>query len=541
MTHVEVQRPEMIKDKKNRLIKLAKRERDSDIASFFKYEEQRLKNFSINNKELYFDYSKNQISESTFQELISLGDESDFTNSVFQMFQGKEINTTENRKALHFLLRNHDNDSFKHVNDEKRLIGIQLREMRDLATEIRNKNKENSNERYFKNVIVIGIGGSHLGPELVSEALIDYHNDPFNMKFLVNADHAEFMEITKKVDAKRTLVIVVSKSMTTVETMLNLKFIKEWLLTQGVKKGEIGNHFITISNKKPRFNEIDIEPLRTLSFGEWVGGRYSLWSSVGLPIVLQMGFDNFKQLLNGAATVDKAFATNKVSANIPKILALLSFWNSYCLGKSSYAVIPYDTRLKLLPQYLQQLEMESNGKSVNIEGDTLQNHSAPLTWGGIGTSSQHAVFQFLHQSTYKIPVDFIMTLESPKNHSELHRNQIANCIAQSEALMLGNEGRVKRTHEPHKFLSGNISSNTIALKKLNPHTLGSLLAIYEHKTFFLSLLFSINAFDQWGVEEGKLLARKIESDIRTGKISPHDQSTEKLIAIFLESNKGNHD
>ncbi|OUU74135.1 MAG: glucose-6-phosphate isomerase [Methylococcaceae bacterium TMED69] len=525
----------MTKIEIKQLLEIAEEEKQNNIIDLFGTEPNRIDNFSIDSKEIYLDYSKNQLTFNTYNKLISLCDDSYFKNSIRKMYDGEKINHTENRKVLHYLLRSHEKQLSAHVETEKRLIKKQLAQMSDLVSEIRSRNALNRDRKLFSNILVIGIGGSHLGPELVSEALLDYHVEPFNMKFLVNADPTEFRTTIEKLNAKKTLVIVISKSMATDETILNLKAIKEWFMSQGIKNIDIGNHVITVSNNKT-LDSVGIKPFKMLSFGDWVGGRYSLWSSVGLPIALQIGFDNFIKLLDGAANIDQIFLNNDIKNNIPKILALIAFWNSRCLGKSSYAVMPYDARLKLLPQYLQQLEMESNGKSINSDGQDILGNSAPLTWGGIGTSSQHAVFQFLHQSTHKIPVDFIVAMDSSTAYPDLQRNQIANCIAQSEALMIGNKKRVNKMKEPHKFLSGNVPSNTIIIKKLDPFSLGSLLAIYEHKTFFLSLLFSINAFDQWGVEDGKLLAKRITSDIKNKKISPHDPSTEKLISMFIKSN-----
>ena len=527
----------MIENDIDNLNRIAESEEKIDIINFFKTENNRVDEFSIDTKEIFLDFSKNHFSNKTLQELIGFGNNLGFQNKVLQMFEGKEVNSTEKRKVLHFLLRNHSNDQFNHLSNEKEIIKKQLAELESLVNDLKDKRTAKRPASAFKNIIVVGIGGSHLGPELVSEALINYHQKPFNMQFLVNADHTEFDLKTGRLDARKTLIVVISKSMTTAETILNLKALKEWLISQGVDKSKIGNHFVIVSGQNAEHDEIDFKPFRRLRFEEWVGGRFSLWSSAGLPIALQIGFKNFERLLAGAAAVDEAFLNVDIQRNIPKILALIAFWNNNCMNKPSYAVIPYDTRLKLLPQYLQQLEMESNGKSVGIDGKMLRQHSAPLTWGGIGTSSQHAVFQFLHQSTYKVPIDFIMTLESPESHSELHRNQVANCIAQSEALMVGNKNNIDKTTEPYKLISGNVPSNTIILKKLTPYSLGSLLAIYEHKNFFLSTILSINAFDQWGVEKGKLLAKTIETDLKRKRMSPHDPSTEKLLSLFLKHNE----
>ena len=518
------------------LLELAENHKRVNIVDLFEADSKRLEELSLETNEIYFDYSKNLLTFDAYNKLISFGAKPYFTEYLKRMFNGETVNFTENRKALHYLLRSYEKNLSGHVEIEKQIIKEQLTALEELVSEVKNKKQLNSNEKFFFDVLVIGIGGSHLGPELVSEALIDFHDDPFNMKFLVNADPNEFKSTIEKLDAKKTLVIIISKSMTTNETLLNLKAVKEWLISQGVKNNDIGNHMITISSSKT-LDGLDIKPFKMLYFGDWVGGRYSLWSCAGLPIALQIGFPNFMKLLNGASYIDEMFLNNDIHNNIPKVLALIAFWNSSCLGKFSYAVMPYDTRLRLLPHYLQQLEMESNGKSVNFDGQDILNHTTPLTWGGIGTSSQHAVFQFLHQSTHKIPVDFIVTMEPSRDYPDLQTNQIANCIAQSEALMIGNKHRIDKIKEPHKFISGNVPSNTIVLKKLSPYSLGSLLAIYEHKTFFLSLIFSINAFDQWGVQDGKLLAKTIESDIKYKKISPHDPSTEKLISMFINYNE----
>ena len=526
----------MIKIEIKQLLEIAEKEKEINIIDLFRLEPGRIKSFSIDSEEIYFDYSKNQLTFDTYSKLIDFANDDYFKNNIRKMYDGEKINQTENRKALHYLLRSHEKKLSPHVETEKRLVKEQLAQLSEVVSEIKNKKSIGTDERFFSNVLVIGIGGSHLGPELVNKALLDYHDEPFIMKFLVNADPTEFRTTIEGLDPKKTLVIVISKSMTTNETILNLAAVKEWFLSQGINNLEFGNHMITVSNNET-LNNIEVKPFKMLSFEDWVGGRYSLWSSVGLPIALQIGFPNFIKLLDGASKIDEIFLKNETHNNIPKILALIAFWNSRCLGKSSYAVIPYDTRLNLLPQYLQQLEMESNGKSINSDGQDIIGHTAPLTWGGIGTSSQHAVFQFLHQSTHKIPVDFIVSMDSSKDYPDHQRNQIANCIAQSEALMIGNKNRIDKIKDPHKFLSGNVPSNTIILKKLDPYSLGSLLAIYEHKTFFLSLIFSINAFDQWGVEDGKLLAKKIEADIKHKKISTHDPSTEKLISMFIKSNE----
>ena len=522
------------------------------ISDLYTKDKNRFKNLSIKAAGLILDFSKNLITNETIDLLCDLAKDSGVKEKTAALFCGKKINITENRSVLHTALRD--------LNPEKNLIIDNV----DITTLVNNSLKkigeyvEKIHASNFTDIVNIGIGGSDLGPNMVVEALKPYINKNLKFHFVSNVDSTNIAETIKNLNPKTTLFIVASKTFTTQETLCNAETARDWLfenIPHITKKDITKDHFIAVTANPERASQFGILENNIYPFWDFVGGRFSLWSAIGLVIAIAIGMDNFYELLAGAHEMDQHFYETPYPKNLPVILALLSIWNINFLKCTSEAVIPYDQYLNLFPAYLQQLAMESNGKSVNLDGKEINYKTAPITWGGVGTNGQHAYHQLLMQGTELIPVDFILPLTSHNPIGNHHLLLAANCFAQSEALMLGkskNEvleellasGLNKEAAEklaPHKVIAGNRPSNLILMEKLTPRTLGALIALYEHKTFVLGTIWNINSFDQWGVELGKKIGIKI-ADVLTNGQTPEGlthgsaptthESTRNLIKLY---------
>jgi glucose-6-phosphate isomerase len=511
----------------------------------------RFKNFSLSAADIFLDYSKNKITAATLELLLKLTEEADLSTKIHDMFTGKIINTTEQRAVLHTALRNPENDPIT-------VDGINIMPEIHATLNLILQCAEQINEGIWlgydgeriTDIVNIGIGGSDLGPAMVVNALLPYKTKNINCHFVSNVDATHISETLKHLNPKTTLFIIASKTFTTQETLCNASTAKAWLEQTTSSKNAVAQHFIAVTAKPQKALEFGIVKNNIYPFWDWVGGRYSLWSAIGLSIAIAIGADNFKDLLAGAHTMDKHFHDTPFAKNIPVIMALIGIWNINFLKAKSYAILPYDQYLALLPAYMQQLEMESNGKSVTIAGQPLTYATSPVIWGAVETNGQHAFHQLLLQGTQQIPMDFIVSANSHNPIGEHHLYLFANCLAQSQALMQGktqaeaeqellqsgmNKVDAKKL-SAHKVIAGNIPSNTIVTNKITPKTLGALIALYEHKVFVQSVIWNINAFDQWGVELGKQLAKNVIHKIQNANNMEikFDNSTEGLIQFYLK-------
>ena len=513
----------------------------------FSRDEHRAYMFSIEAAGVFLDYSKNLITEEAMRRLLSLARERNVANLRDAMMAGERVNLSENRAVLHMALRNPAGSTRKYVLDGVDVadeVQRVLAQMRHFTAKVREGEWCGGTGLQITDIVNIGIGGSDLGPQMVCEALRAFVHPRLSLHFVSNVDGAALERTLAKVSAETTLFIVASKTFTTQETLTNARSARDWFLAGGGLEADVAKHFVAVSTNAVDVKKFGIDTANMFEFWDWVGGRYSLWSAIGLSIALAIGMDSFEALLAGAHAMDEHFATAPLDANMPVLLALVGVWNVNFCAASSQCVAPYAQDLHRLPAYLQQLEMESNGKSVDRDGNVLVAPSCPVIWGEPGTNGQHAFFQLLHQGTTVIPVDFIAAVHGNGKLPEHHRLLLANCIAQSEALMLGKtetevhaELRAQGlnaaeiyTLTPHKFFAGNRPSNTILLDSLTPKSLGALIALYEQKAFVQGVIWDVNSFDQWGVELGKQLAKTIEAELRSGAVSgAHDGSTMALM------------
>ncbi len=521
----------------------------TNILAMFDADPNRARNFSVEAAGLFLDYSKNPVSQETLELLLSLAEHSSVPEQLQAMFEGRRINVTENRPVLHVALRNRSRRPII-VNGHDIMPGIHdvLARMRTFSEAVRGGQMRGATGKPFSHVVNIGSGGSDLGPLTVCTALKPFANNVPRVHFVSNVDGAHLGAVVQDLDPLTTLFIVSSKTFTTQETMRNAKSAREWLLTQASgsasKEALVEGHFAAASINLKETASFGIKPERVFGFWDWVGGRYSLWSAIGLPIALAVGFERFGQLLDGAHAMDEHFRTAPLAQNMPVLLALIGVWHSNFLGAPTYAVLPYAQDLAWLPMHLQQLDMESNGKCMDRGGAQVDYTTGPIVWGAPGTNGQHAFFQHLHQGTRITPCDFIVAARSEWDMPEHHEILLANCIAQSEALLRGRASRevLEELHDQgvdgkaaerlaaQRSFPGNRPSNTILLDRLEPHSLGALLALYEHKVFVQGAIWNINSFDQWGVELGKDLAKSVLKDLRSGIASSgHDQSTAAMI------------
>ncbi|MGA8864709.1 MAG: glucose-6-phosphate isomerase [Gallionella sp.] len=505
----------------------------------------RFDKFSLRLGDLLFDYSKNRITSETIRLLVALAEQSGLPARVESMFRGDRINSTEHRAALHTALRNRSErpvrvDGKDVMPDIRRVLG----QMRTFSDALRNGKHTGHTGKAIRDIVNIGIGGSDLGPLMVCEALKPYAGQNLHAHFVSNVDATQLVETLKYLDAETTLFIVSSKTFTTQETLTNAHSARSWLVSELGDERAVKEHFVAVSTNLEATAKFGIDPKNVFEFWDWVGGRYSLWSAIGLPIALFVGMDRFEELLDGAYAMDEHFRTAPPDRNIPVLMGLLGIWYGNFFGTGSNAVFPYDQYLHRFPAYLQQLEMESNGKRVDRGGNPVDYDTGMVMWGEPGTNGQHAFYQLIHQGTRMIPADFIAPLHSQNPLGEHHNILLANCFAQTEALMVGKtaaearaelqaqglQGEALESLLPHKVFPGNKPTNTLLFDRLDPHTLGMLIAIYEHKVFVQSVVWNINPFDQWGVELGKQLAGKILPEIRgSALVTGHDASTSGLI------------
>ncbi|MFN0317273.1 MAG: glucose-6-phosphate isomerase [Burkholderiales bacterium] len=519
------------------------------LRDLFAQDSGRFEKFSLEAGGLFLDYSKNLIVGETFGLLTELARAGGLEQRIAGMFAGEKINSTESRAALHVALRNRANRPISvDGKDVMPAVNAVLAQMRRFSDGIRSGNIKGSTGEAITDVVNIGIGGSDLGPLMVTEALEPYRHERLRMHFVSNVDGAHLGAKLKSLDARTTLFIVASKTFTTQETLTNAASARAWLVAKLGGEGAVSRHFAAVSTNLAATKAFGIRDDNVFAFWDWVGGRYSLWSAIGLPIAIAVGMNKFEELLAGAHAMDEHFATAPFARNMPVILGLLGIWYIDFWGRHTHGVLPYDQSLHRFTAYLQQLDMESNGKSVTGDGAPAGYHTSPVVWGEPGTNGQHAFYQQLHQGTYWTPADFILPLASHYPMGKHHNMLIANCLAQTQALMQGKteaevraelnkqgyQGEALERLVPHKVFPGNRPTNTLLLPKLTPRTLGALIALYEHKVFVQGCVWGVNSFDQWGVELGKQLAHKVMEDIAAGSASSaHDPSTRGLLLKVL--------
>lgn len=520
----------------------------------FNADPQRFSQFTLSSCGLFLDYSKNLINTETRDLLVKLANEVGLKDAIKAQYDGELVNSSEGRPALHTALR-------RPVGDKLLVNGVNvmpevhkvLNQITDLVGRIHDGLWRGYTEKPITDVVNIGIGGSFLGPELVSEALLSYAQKGVRCHYLANIDGSEFHELTMKLRAETTLFIVSSKTFSTLETLKNATAARGWYLAQGGSEAELYRHFIAVSSNNAAAVAFGIREENIFPMWDWVGGRYSLWSAIGLPIALAIGMSNFKELLSGAYSMDQHFLTAPFEQNMPVLLGLLGVWYGNFWGAQSHAILPYDHYLRNITKHLQQLDMESNGKSVRQDGTPVTTDTGPVIWGGVGANGQHAYHQLLHQGTQFIPADFIVPIVSFNPVSDHHQWLYANCLSQSQALMSGktraeaeaelrdkglSEEEVQRL-APHKVIPGNRPSNTLVVERISPRRLGALVAMYEHKVFVQSVIWGINAFDQWGVELGKEMGKAVYQRLTGGTDEPADDaSTQGLINYFRGRHRG---
>ena len=503
--------------------------------------------------DILVDFSKNIINDETMKLLMDLARERDVPAWIERMFKGEKINNTEHRAVLHTALRNRSNDPvIVDGHDVMPDVNRVLAQMRTFTEAVRSGQWKGGTGKAITDIVNIGIGGSDLGPVMVTQALTPFGRDKLHMHFVSNIDGTHMVETLRHLHRETTLFVIVSKTFTTQETITNARTARDWFLTRGGSKNQVAKHFVAVSTNAKAVSAFGIDTENMFEFWDWVGGRYSLWSSVGLSIALYLGMDHFEELLAGAHDMDKHFRSAPLEENIPVILAMLGVWYNNFFEADSHALLPYDQYMHRFPAYFQQGDMESNGKRVTREGRVVDYSTGPIIWGEPGTNGQHAFYQLIHQGTKLVPCDFLAPIETKNPVGRHHPMLLSNFFAQTEALMLGkNEGEARAELEaeglskeeleklvPHKVFPGNRPTNSILFQKLTPHTLGALIAMYEHKTFVQSIIWGINAFDQWGVELGKELARKILPELDDFEdVKSHDCSTNGLINYFKEHRK----
>ncbi|WP_369072199.1 glucose-6-phosphate isomerase [Escherichia coli] len=519
--------------------------KDVTIADLFAKDGDRFSKFSATfDDQMLVDYSKNRISEETLAKLQDLAKECDLAGAIKSMFSGEKINRTENRAVLHVALRNRSNTPIlvdgKDVMPE---VNAVLEKMKTFSEAIISGEWKGYTGKAITDVVNIGIGGSDLGPYMVTEALRPYKNH-LNMHFVSNVDGTHIAEVLKKVNPETTLFLVASKTFTTQETMTNAHSARDWFLKAAGDEKHVAKHFAALSTNAKAVGEFGIDTANMFEFWDWVGGRYSLWSAIGLSIVLSIGFDNFVELLSGAHAMDKHFSTTPAEKNLPVLLALIGIWYNNFFGAETEAILPYDQYMHRFAAYFQQGNMESNGKYVDRNGNVVDYQTGPIIWGEPGTNGQHAFYQLIHQGTKMVPCDFIAPAITHNPLSDHHQKLLSNFFAQTEALAFGksrevveqeyrDQGKDPATLDyvvPFKVFEGNRPTNSILLREITPFSLGALIALYEHKIFTQGVILNIFTFDQWGVELGKQLANRILPELKDDKeISSHDSSTNGLI------------
>ncbi|AIW20034.1 glucose-6-phosphate isomerase [Vibrio coralliilyticus] len=521
---------------------------DMDLKELFAQDAARFDKFSTRfGSDILVDYSKNLINEETMKHLFALAGETELKAAIEAMFSGEAINQTEGRAVLHTALRNRSNTPVMvDGEDVMPAVNAVLEKMKSFTERVIGGEWKGYTGKAITDVVNIGIGGSDLGPYMVTEALAPYTNH-LNLHFVSNVDGTHIIETLKKVNPETTLFLVASKTFTTQETMTNAHSARDWFLESAGDEAHVAKHFAALSTNAPAVSEFGIDTDNMFEFWDWVGGRYSLWSAIGLSIALAVGYDNFVELLDGAHEMDNHFASTELESNIPVILALVGLWYNNFHGAESEAILPYDQYMHRFAAYFQQGNMESNGKYVDRDGNAVTYQTGPIIWGEPGTNGQHAFYQLIHQGTKLIPCDFIAPAISHNPAGDHHQKLMSNFFAQTEALAFGkSEDTVKAefakagkseeeaaTLAPFKVFEGNRPTNSILVKQITPRTLGNLIAMYEHKIFVQGVIWNIFSFDQWGVELGKQLANQILPELADeSEISSHDSSTNGLINAF---------
>ncbi len=531
-----------------RLLKQAEEARHWNMRQLFAEDPDRARAFSLQHGDIYFDYSKNLITSKTLQTLLALAEQTHVADGIKAMFSGAAINQTENRSVLHVALRHFGKDPIKsNGKDVMPEVKAVLKKMKNFCQAVHSGKHVGYTGKKIKSIVNIGIGGSDLGPLMVTEALKPYKIKGIETYFVSNVDGTHIAETLKKVNPETTLFLVASKTFTTQETMTNAHTAREWFLKKAKEEKHIAKHFVALSTNAAAVKEFGIDTKNMFEFWDWVGGRYSLWSAIGLSIALTIGYDNFEELLRGAHDVDIHFKKTSFEKNIPVIMALVGLWNTTFLGAQSEAILPYDQYLHRFAAYFQQGNMESNGKSVDRNGKRVTYQTGPIIWGEPGTNGQHAFYQLIHQGTELIPCDFIAPAQTHNPIGDHHAKLLSNFFAQTEALMNGKtlaevkaelkkqglDSKAIAKLAPFKVFEGNKPTNSFLIKKITPFTLGQLIALYEHKIFVQGIIFNIFSFDQWGVELGKQLANKILPELQGDEeVTGHDSSTNALINMY---------
>ncbi len=528
--------------------------RDQHLRELFRADPARAERMTRTLGDLRVDLSKNRITDETLALLVRLAEERELPRWIERMFAGEAINTTEGRAVLHVALRNRsERPIFVDGRDVMPAVRAVLAKMRGFTERLRGGELRGYTGERITDVVNVGIGGSDLGPAMVCEALRPYWRDDLRAHFVSNVDGSHLGETVRHLDPARTLFLVASKTFTTLETLTNARSARRWLVDRLGSERAVASHFVAISTNHEAVETFGIDPANVFELWDWVGGRYSLWSAIGLPIACAVGMDRFEELLEGAYLVDEHFRSAPVAENVPALLALIGVWYRDFFGASSFAVLPYDQLLHRMPAWLQQGDMESNGKSTRRDGSPVDCATGPIVWGEPGTNGQHAFFQLLHQGTELVPCDFLAPLFSQHPIGDHHDKLLANLLAQTEALMIGKseeevraelaksgvEGARADALAPHKVFPGNRPSTTILFDRLDPRTLGSLLAVYEHRIFVQGVIWDVNSFDQWGVELGKQLASRILPEL-TGEaeVGAHDASTGALVRYVRQRRLG---
>nr|BAL15185.1 glucosephosphate isomerase [Entamoeba histolytica] len=519
----------------------------------FSKDPERFKKFSLQFEDIFVDYSKNLIDEETMKLLIKLCEAVHLKEKIEAEFTGVKINTTEKRAVLHTALRNRSNNPVL-VDGKDVMPGVNavLNKMGKFAEGVRNGSIKGYTGKEFTDIVNIGIGGSDLGPVMVTEALKYYQHERLTLHYVSNVDGTHMVEALKKCNPETTLFVICSKTFTTAETLMNAHSARKWFVEKTGNEEAVSKHFVAVSTNATEVSKFGINTDNMFEFWDWVGGRYSLWSAIGLTIMISIGEQGFLDLLSGAHAMDKHFRNTEFAHNIPVILAVLGVWYNNLYQAQSHAILPYDQYLHRFAAYFQQGDMESNGKRITKDGKVVNYTTGPIIWGEPGTNGQHAFYQLLHQGTKLIPADFIIPANSLNPIGKHHTVLLANFIAQTEALMMGkteeqvieelkatgmSDERIKELL-PHKLFPGNRPTNSIVFKKMTPYVLGSLIAMYEHKIFVQGCIWNVNSFDQWGVELGKQLAKAVEKDLEAeGLVNKHDGSTSGLINLVKDMRK----
>ncbi|MFD1384500.1 glucose-6-phosphate isomerase [Rhodanobacter aciditrophus] len=525
---------------------------ETKIADLFQADASRAESFKATAAGWSLDYSKNRASDDTMKLLLELVEQAGMSNAIQGMFNGDHINNTENRSVLHIALRASKAQDTLMVDGVNVLDEVRstLSQMESFVAQLHSGEWRGYTDKQITDVVSIGIGGSYLGPKVVAEALTPYKKDGIKVHFIANIDGSDITEKLKLLDAETTVFIVSSKSFGTLETLYNANAARAWCIEQGVPDADIKKHFAAVSSNVKKAVDFGMAEENIFPMWDWVGGRYSLWSAIGLPVAVAVGMDNFYELLDGAHAMDEHFKNTPFEQNLPVIMGALGVWYSNFHNAQTHALIPYDHYLRAMPAHIQQLDMESNGKANLLNGAGVETDTGPIIWGGAGTNGQHAYHQLLHQGTRLVPVDFIAPLKTHNPVADHHAQLFANCLSQSQALMVGKtleqaeqELRQAGASEadvaaiaPHKVIPGNRPSNTLLTEQLTPFTTGSLIALYEHRTFVQGTIWGINSFDQWGVELGKVLGTDIYNRlVSDSDNSALDASTQALIAAFKDA------